>query len=191
MAERTGPAGAASRCSAPAGPLHPGPDGEIDRRKGVVADGLVLFGPGARDHEPPEHHHHPPAAGVQGAQDTVPQVLFGVGDLAGDGLLGAGQDDGLAGVLHQVAQGCRRIGQGVGAVAEDETVVAAVILFDGPGHVQPQGRAHVGAGRCCTGPGCPAGTAGPGPAYGPAAPRWTAPAAAPGGCARWRWCRRW
>ena len=126
-------------------PLHLGQVGEIDRRKGVVADGLVLFGAGARDDRPAEHHHHPAAAGVQGADDAVPQVLFGVGDLVRDGLLGAGQDDGLVRVLHQIAQGRRRIGQGVGAVAEDKAVVAAVVFLDGAGHVQPVGRAHVGA----------------------------------------------
>ena len=54
--------------------LHLGQMGEVDRRKGVVADGLVLFGPRAGDDQPPEHHHHPAALVVDGADDLVLRV---------------------------------------------------------------------------------------------------------------------
>ena len=51
---------------------------EVDRGKGVVADGLVLLGAGARDDVPAKHHHHAPAARVYGADHTVvtPHVAF-------------------------------------------------------------------------------------------------------------------
>ena len=111
----------------------------------VVADGLVLFGAGARDDVPAEHHHNAPAAGVKGADDAVAQVFLGVGDLVGDGLLCAGEDDGLVGVLDEVGQCRRRVGQCVGAVADDEAVVEGVIFLHGLCHHQPVLRAEVGA----------------------------------------------
>ena len=126
-------------------PLHQRQRREIDRGKGVVADGLVFLGAGARDDVAAEHHHHPPAAGVAGADDAVPQVLLGVGDLIGDGLLGTRQDDGLIGILDEVGEGRRRVRQRIGAVADDKAIVQRVIFLHGPGHHEPVLRAQVGA----------------------------------------------
>ena len=126
-------------------PLHQSQRREIDGSKGIVADGLVLLGPGARDDVAAEHHHDAPAAGVQRTDDAVPQVLFGIGDLVGDGLLGTGEDDGLVRVLDQVGQCRRRVGQGVGAVADDEAVVEGVVLLHGLCHHEPVLRAEVRA----------------------------------------------
>ena len=94
---------------------------------------------------PAEHHHHAPAPGVQRTDHAVPQVFLGVGDLIGDGLLGACQDDGLVGVLNEVRKGRRRVGQRIGAVADDEAIVEGVILLHSPGHHEPVLGAQVGA----------------------------------------------
>ena len=118
---------------------------EIHRGKGVVADGLVLLGAGACDDMAAEYHHDAPAAGVEGADDAVAKVFLGVGDLVGDGLLCAGEDDGFVGVLDEIRQSRRRVGQRVGAVADDEAVVEGIILLYGLRHHQPVLRAEVGA----------------------------------------------
>ena len=125
--------------------LHKSQRREIDRRKGIVADGLVLFGAGAGNDVPAEHHHHAPAARVEGADHAVAQVFLSVGDLVGDGLLRTGQDDGLVGVLDQVGQRRRRVCQRIGAVADDEAIVQGVVLLYSLGHFQPMLRAEVGA----------------------------------------------
>ena len=118
---------------------------EVDRGKGVVADGLVLFGTGAGNDVPAKHHHHAPAARVQCTDHAVAQVFLGVGDLVGDGLLGTGEDDGLVRVLDEVRK-CRcGIGQRIGAVADDETIVQGVVFLNGAGHHQPVFLAEVGA----------------------------------------------
>jgi len=117
--------------------LHQRQRREIDRRKGIVADGLVLLGAGARDDMPAEHHHHAPAAGVQRADDAVAQVFLRIGDLVGDGLLRTGEDDRLVRILDEVGQRRRRIGQRIGAVADDEAIVERIILLHGPRHQQP------------------------------------------------------
>ena len=118
---------------------------EVDRSKGVVADGLVLLGAGAGDDVPAEHHHDAPAALIQRTDHAVSQVFLGIGDLVGDGLLGTGEDDGLVGVLDQVGQRRSRVGQRIGAVADDEAIVQGVILLHGLGHHEPVFRAEVGA----------------------------------------------
>ena len=86
---------------------------------------------------PAEHHHHAPAAGVQRADDAVAQVFLRIGDLVGDGLLGTGEDDRLVRILDEVGQRRRRIGQRIGAVADDEAIVERIILLHGPRHQQP------------------------------------------------------
>ncbi len=55
------------------------------------------------------------------------------------------RDDGLGAVLNQIAQGRRRIGHGVRAVADDEAVVVVVVLPDGLGRPQPVGGMDAGA----------------------------------------------
>ena len=94
---------------------------------------------------PAEHHHDAAAARVQRADDAVAQVFLRVGDLVGDGLLGTGEDDGLVRVLDEVRKRRRRVGQRVGAVADDEAVVQGVVLLHGLGHHEPVLLAEVGA----------------------------------------------
>ena len=57
----------------------------------------------------------------------------------------AGEDDGFVGVLDEVGQRRRRVGQRVGAVADDEAVVEGIIFLHGLCHHQPVLRAEVGA----------------------------------------------
>ena len=118
---------------------------EVDRRKGVVADGLVLFGAGARDDVPAKHHHHAPAARVDGADYAVPQVFLGIRDLVGDGLLCAGKDDRLIRVLNQIRERRRRVRQRIRAVADDKAVVQGVVFLNGACHHEPVLLPEVGA----------------------------------------------
>jgi hypothetical protein len=94
---------------------------------------------------PPKHHHHTPAARVKGTDHAVPQVLLGIGDLIGNGLLGTREDDGLVRVLDKVGQRRRRVGQRIGAVADDEAIVKRIVFLHSLGHHQPVLRAKVGA----------------------------------------------
>lgn len=57
----------------------------------------------------------------------------------------AGEDDGFVGVLDEIRQSRRRVGQRVGAVADDEAVVEGIVLLHGLRHHQPVLRAEVGA----------------------------------------------
>ena len=52
---------------------------------------------------------------------------------------------GFVGVLDEIRQSRRRVGQRVGAVADDEAVVEGIILLYGLRHHQPVLRAEVGA----------------------------------------------
>ena len=63
----------------------------------------------------------------------------------GDGLLCAGEDDGLVSVLDQIGQRRCGVSQRVGAVADDEAVIQGIVLLYGTGHGQPVLRAEVGA----------------------------------------------
>ena len=113
-------------------------------KKAWDALGEGLSGPGPQDHPAVEHDLHP-AAAPAGVQKRVDEVALGVGAVEPDGLLGSSEDDGLGAVLDQIAQGRRRVGHGIGAVADDEAVVLVVMLPDGPGQAQPMVRPDVGA----------------------------------------------
>ena len=94
---------------------------------------------------PAKHHHHATAALIQRADHAVAQVLLGIGDLVGDGLLCTGEDDGFIGVLDQVGKRCGRVGQRIGAVADNEAIVQSVVLLHGLGHHEPVLLTEVGA----------------------------------------------
>ena len=124
--------------------LHQRQFREVDRGKGVVADGLVLLGAGARDDVPAKHHHHAPAARVDGADHAVPQVFLGIRDLVGDGLLRAGEDDGLIRVLDEIRERRRRVRQRIRAVADDKAIVQGVVFLNGACHHEPVLLSEVG-----------------------------------------------
>ena len=56
-----------------------------------------------------------------------------------------GENDGLRAALDQIAQGSSRVGHGVGAVADNESVVGVVIFAQSVHHAQPVLRADIGA----------------------------------------------
>ena len=94
---------------------------------------------------PAKHHHYAPAARVDGADHAVPQVFLGIRDLVGDGLLCAGEDDGLVRILNQVGERRRRVRQRIRAVADDKAVVQSVVFLNGACHHQPVLLPKVGA----------------------------------------------
>lgn len=99
----------------------------------------------AGDHAAVEHDLHA-ACGVRARiAERVEQVRLGVGALAVDGTLRAGEHDGLGRALDQVRQRRRRIGHGVRAVQHDESVTGVVALPDGLRHGQPVRGRHVRA----------------------------------------------
>ena len=111
----------------------------------VIAARVGLFCPCAGNHIAVEHQHHALRRGVGGIADAVEQVLPGVGAVLADGLLRAGDDDGLVGVLDHVRQRRRGVGHRVRAVADDETVIAEIILLDRLHELDPVLRRHVRA----------------------------------------------
>ncbi len=102
-------------------------------------------GAGAENHFPAEDDLHTACRIGGGIQEAVEEICFGVGDFAVDGLLRARDDDGFRGVLHKVGDCRGGIRHGIGAVAYDKAVVAAVVFADGIGEAQPYGGGDVRA----------------------------------------------
>ena len=124
--------------------LHHRQIGVVDTGEGPEALGVGLAGTGPQNDPAVKDDLHA-AAAPAGIEKGVGEVAFGVGAIEPDGLLGAGEDNGLGAVLNQIAQGRRRIGHGVRAVADDEAVVVVVVLPDGLGRPQPVGGMDAGA----------------------------------------------
>ena len=124
--------------------LHHRQIGVIDAGEGPETLGVGLAGTGPQNDPPVKDDLHA-AAAPAGVEKGIGKIALGVGAVEPDGLLGAGEDDGLGAVLYQIAQGCRRIGHGVRAVADDEAVVVVVVLPDGLGRPQPVGGVNAGA----------------------------------------------
>ena len=85
--------------------LDRGNIGKIDTGKGVVALGALLPGAGTQNHLAVKDQTHPVGPLRRGVEEAVVQVEPGVGVLQTDGLLGAGDHDGLLRVLNEVGQG--------------------------------------------------------------------------------------
>ena len=75
-------------------------------------------------------HDGPPLVPGSGDLDGRDEVLASVGAQHADRNLAAGEDDGLGEVLEQKAQRRSGVGHGVGAVQDDEAVVAGVVVAD-------------------------------------------------------------
>lgn len=69
--------------------------------------------------------------------ERAQQVIHAIRLERKDGCLGAGEDDGLSEVLHHEGEGRGGIGQGVGAVEDDEAVKEVVVVLDAHGHGVP------------------------------------------------------
>ena len=59
--------------------------------------------------------------------------------------MGPGKDNGLGTALDQIAQGRRRVGHGIGAVADDKAVVGIVAFAQDLYYAQPVFGADIGA----------------------------------------------
>lgn len=69
--------------------------------------------------------------------ERAQQVIHAIRLERKDGCLGAGEDDGLSEVLHHEGEGRGGIGQGVGAVEDDEAIKEVVVVLDAHGHGVP------------------------------------------------------
>ena len=103
--------------------------GEVDAGKGIVALGALLLSAGAGDDLSVKDDIYAVGPFTGGEPQAVQQVGAGVGHIQVDGLLCAGDDDGLFGVLDQVGHGGSSIGHGIGAVADHKAVVVIVIFL--------------------------------------------------------------
>lgn len=110
----------------------------IDFGGTVAAHQLVL-------EEDADFGHHGRAVGAAGGGylDGGDEVLLAVGTQHADGQLRTGQDDGFRQILEHEAQGTGRVGHGVGAVQDDETVVVVVVAADDFHNLGPEFRLHV------------------------------------------------
>ena len=124
--------------------------GEVERTKGVEALGIDLGGAVAA-HQPAleeDAHfgHHGLALGIAcgGYLDARQEVFLAVGAELADGQLRTGDDDGLAHILEQEAQGRCGVGHGVGAVQQHETIIVGIVVGYDVGHLHPVARLHVG-----------------------------------------------
>ena len=125
--------------------LDDGHIGEVDAGKCMIAFGALLFPPGAGNDFSVKHDIHIMGPGVGGKAQAVGQIGPGVRVLHINGSLGAGNHNGLPGMLDQVGQGGCGIGHGVRAVGDYETVIPVVMGFNGRCDGQPVGRLDVGA----------------------------------------------
>ena len=85
-----------------------------------------------------------PCRRSDGTEECVGEVDLGVGGIEADRLLRAGQDNGLFRALDQIGEGGGGIGHGVRAVADNEAVVAIVVLLNGLCKRDPVLRPDVG-----------------------------------------------
>lgn len=69
--------------------------------------------------------------------ERAEQVIYCVGLQGKDGCLGAGEDNGLAEIGHHEGEGGGGVGEGVGAVEDDEAVEEVVVFFDAERHGRP------------------------------------------------------
>ena len=118
--------------------------GVVDARKGGKALGTGLARVGAEDDPAAEDDVHPGKLSGGRTDKGVHEVQLGVGGVIVDGLLRAGEDNGLIRALHQIAQSRGGISHGVRAVADYKAVVPVVVLPDRVGDAQPVGGGHVG-----------------------------------------------
>ena len=117
--------------------------GVVDAGKGLEALGPGLFRPRSGDDLVVKDDGDPRQV-LRGTAEGVLEVNFGVRGVKADGLLGAGEDNGLGACLNEIAQRRRGVGHGVGTVGEDEAVVVVEMGPDGLGHHQPVSGQDVG-----------------------------------------------
>ena len=112
--------------------------------KGIEGTGHHFLCPGTGNDIAVENQHHIVRIVIAGIVDAVPEIRLGVRSVNVDGLLGAGDDDGLPGILYHIAEGRRGISHGIRTVGDDKAVIAVVILLDGRYDQAPDLRTHIG-----------------------------------------------
>ena len=123
--------------------IDKGGDGIVDAGKGSIAFGFH-FGPAPQNGLPGENEKHTRYTRLTGKAETVQQIFPGVGDGVGQGPLGAGEDNGLAGILDEVGEGGGGVGHGICAMGNDKAVILLKIGLDSFHHKQPMLRLDVG-----------------------------------------------
>ena len=79
------------------------------------------------------------------AAEGIGKVVLGIRGVKADGLLRAGEDDGLGTALNEIAQRSGGIGHGIRPVGDDKAVVKIIPLLNAPGHHQPVLGGNAGA----------------------------------------------
>ena len=108
--------------------------GKINAGKRVIAFGPLFLPSGACDDFAVKDDIDPMGILAGGKAEAVQQIGFGIGYLHINGLLGAGDNNGLGRILDQVRQGRRRISHGIRSMADDKTIIIPVVGFYGRGH---------------------------------------------------------
>ena len=125
--------------------LYGGNVGEIDAGKGIVAFCPLLLPPCPGDDLAVKNNVYIMGALTACKEQAVREIGLCVGDLQVDGLLGAGDDDGLFRVLNQVGEGRGGVRHGICAVADHEAIVRVIMLLYGFSDEKPVLRLHIGA----------------------------------------------
>lgn len=101
----------------------------IDARKGIVAFGKLLLGPGAGNHLAAKYDRDPVCPVMGGKAQAVKQIGTCVCDGQIDWLLRACDNDRTAVILDQIGQGRSGISHGISAMADYKAIVEFIFFF--------------------------------------------------------------
>ena len=105
---------------------------------------MSFAGAGAQNDPAVKYDADPVGVFAGGIVERIHQIGFAVGDFKIDGLLAAGQHDGLFAVLDKIAERSGGVGHGIGAVCQHKAVITIVFLPDGIRHHLPVLRVDIG-----------------------------------------------
>ena len=123
---------------------HIGEGGVINALESVEAHGALLACARTGNDGTAKDHGDVAGAIVGGVEQALIEIELGIGKGVFHRLLGAGEHNGLRAFLNEVGERRRGVCHGVGAVKDNEAVVAVVGFADGARDAQPIARAHVG-----------------------------------------------
>ena len=116
---------------------------EIDAGERVVALAALFLSAGSGDHFSVKYDRNAVSTVGSGKAQAVEKVGPRVRHVKVDGLLGACDDDRLAGVLDEVGHGGGCVGHRVRSMADHKAVVIVVVFFQNLSKFQPVFRMHV------------------------------------------------